>query len=700
MRVGMVGGGHIATIHGPAILKQLDTEIVGIVDRDVTRAKVLANKLKVHHVYQDARTMIDEQKPDLVHVLLPPQYHAEFAIMAMSHGCHVLVEKPMALTMADTEKMIEIATQHKVHLCVNHNLVFEKVVRQAIALASTGVIGEVVSVEACQTYDVRRTPAFTEEGAEYSHWSYRMNGGPLQDLMPHPASLIMEFLHDIKEVQSIGQNRGVLPRGWQDEIRVLIKSDSVLGYISISLNEKPDTIMLTIKGTKGTVHADLFNSILVVRKQSGLPRAVTRGLSGFQLTLQHLKGAVGNIYTFATGSIDKSGGIEPMISKFYDCVRHGGTPPISVDKSLRVVDLMNRIWPAPVTDVQQSSLMLHPTKKKDTSATALVTGASGFIGMHLVNKLLSEDVEIRTLVRPSSIHFGRLKKYDVDIVQGDLADAETIYKATEGIKTIYHVGAATNNSWEDNYQSTIKGTENLIQAAIAHKVERFIYISTITVYDLFSAKHGTKISESFPYPKNPKLLGAYTYSKIEAEKLLLNAYHQHGLKTTIMRPGMVIGPMGHIFFPLLGFHYGDRLFFIVGKGDNILPITYVENTVDCIYRASIEEKSAGQSYNIVDDGVITVRQYLECFIETTGIPARIVSVPYMVLYLATAIYGVVAHFGFLEKGKTSILQFKSKQAPVRFDNTKAKHEVGWTPRISVDEGLTRTFAWYANRSRH
>jgi predicted dehydrogenase len=90
MRVGIIGGGNIATIHGPAILKQPSTEIVGIVDRDVTRAKVLTNKLKIPHVYQDAKTMIDEQQPDLIHVLLPPQYHAECGMDVD----HILIYEP------------------------------------------------------------------------------------------------------------------------------------------------------------------------------------------------------------------------------------------------------------------------------------------------------------------------------------------------------------------------------------------------------------------------------------------------------------------------------------------------------------------------------------------------------------------------------------------------------------------------------
>ena len=148
MRVGIIGSGQIAKIHGPLILKLPNTKIVGIADKDIVRARSLATELKATQFYQDAEIMIEEQKPDIVHVLTPPQYHADLSIMAMNNGCNVLVEKPMALMMTDAEKMVEAAKHNKVRLCVNHNMVFEGVTRHAIEMACQGAIGEVVSVEA------------------------------------------------------------------------------------------------------------------------------------------------------------------------------------------------------------------------------------------------------------------------------------------------------------------------------------------------------------------------------------------------------------------------------------------------------------------------------------------------------------------------------------------------------------------------
>lgn len=695
MKVGIIGSGHIASVHGPIILKQPNTQIVGIADKDISRAKAAANELKIAQFYLDAKVMIEEQKPDIVHVLTPPQYHAELSIMAMNQGCHVLVEKPMALSMDDAQKMVQVSKEKNVRLCVNHNMVFENVVHSAMELVSQGTIGEIVSVEACYQFNARRYPAILENGAEYCHWSYQMNGGPLQDLIPHPASLVFEFIPDITEIQFIGHNRGVLPKSWQDEIRVLVNSSSVIGYISISLSEKPDIILFTMKGTKGIIQADLFNDIVTLRKKSSLPRAVSRGLSGFQLSTQYLKGFLRNIFRFIRGRVDKSNGVEPLISKLYESIRNGDESPISLAKSLRVVELMTRIWPSPAVG-RQEKIHHSIAKIKFSEPTTLVTGASGFIGTYLIKKLLSENIGVRALVRPNSIHAGRVKKVPVDIIEGDLIDPEVLYQATKGIETIYHAGSPMSNSWEEYEQVAIKGTESLIKAALDNEVKRFIQFSSLAVYELLKIKHKT-INEDSPYQTNPKEMGPYAWAKIETEKLVFEAYRKHGLGVTVVRPGMVFGPMGRVFFPHLGYNLQKQVFLLIGKGNVPLPLTYVENTVDGIYRASISDKAIGQIYNIIDDGEVTARYYLDQFIKISGGHARIISLPYFLPYFATFAYEVSSMLGILRKGITSRAQLAWKQAPVTFDNTKAKTDLGWKPNISMDEGLARTFAWYASK---
>jgi nucleoside-diphosphate-sugar epimerase/predicted dehydrogenase len=694
MKIAIAGAGNVAMVHGPIIAKQPNAEVVAVADTDLTRAKTAAAGLGECRYYLSFNDMIVQEKPDIIHILTPPQLHAEMCLFSMNQGCHVLVEKPMALTMKDAKKMIAVAQKNKVRLCVNHNKVFANVIQRALKFTSSGILGKVVSVEASYQYDARRYPAITEEGAEFSHWSYRLNGGPLHDHMPHPASLMFEFISEIQEVQTIGYSRGVLPKPWQDEIRVLVKSENAIGYISISLSEKPDTIYLTLKGTKGTILADLFNDILIVRKDSSLPRAIARGLSGFQISAQYLKGSLLNVYRFFSGRVDKSDGLEKLISKFYESIRNGDDSPVSLSKSLLVVDLMTRVWPNPVKDAKT----IRPFRSKTTRVkpTVLVTGASGFIGTHLTKKLVSEDIGVRALVRPNSIHAGRLSLLEIDTIEGDLGDPEILYQATKGIETVFHAGSPMSNDWQEYQRVAVEGTKHLVESCLVNGVKRLVHFSSLAVYDLQRISDG-KVREETPYRDNAHTIGAYARAKIETEKIVFDAYATQGLEVTVVRPGMVFGPLGRVFFPHFGYRYGDNIFLLIGKDTNPLPLTYVENTVEGIIRAATIEKAVGQAYNLIDDNEVTVREYLKRFTEVTGINPRIIALPYVIPYLATAGYEIAASLGLVKNGVTSRAQLKWKRATVKFDNTKAKSELGWQPEVTIQDGLTKTFQWYARK---
>lgn len=693
MKVGIIGAGHIAEVHGPVILSQENATLVGIADRDLMRAEATAERLGAANYYADAEEMIKIEKPDVVHVLVPPHLHADLSVMAMDLGCHVLVEKPLALSIDDAKRMIDGAKTNNVKLCVDHNLVYSKLIQKLLRHVRNGEIGDPVSAEVNFQFNVKRYPVILEKGAQYCHWSYRMNGGPLQDQIPHPASLIFELLTDIEEVKTIEKNRGRVPKPWNDEIRILVNSSTMMGAINISFSEKPDTISLQVKGTEGTIIADLYNETLTLQKNSALPRAAARGLAALIIGLQNLKAFFLNIFNFATGRVDKSNGIDPIVRKFYEAIRNDTEPPISYRKSYQVVELMNRVWPNPF---QEFSQVVSSSGKIQGDADVLVTGGSGFIGYHLIGKLLKAGHTVRTLVRLNSLHGGRLKGMDVEIIQGDLTNLETLEKAVKGVKKIFHAGSPMTNNWKDYEEGAVTATENLIRIALEKKVERFVQFSSLAVYELLDI-YGNSIEENSPYQKKPKLMGPYAWAKVKTEKMVLEAHKEKGLPATIVRPGIVIGPMGNLFPPHLGFKSGDRLFMMIGKGDTVLPFTYIENTVDAIYQASIEEKAIGNAYNIIDDGKITVKEYLDRYVANTGIPAKIISLPTFVPYSAVFIYEIVSSLGILKKGVTSRKQLKWKQAKVLFENKKAKEDLKWKQKVPLDEGLTKSFQWYGEK---
>ena len=697
MKVAIIGAGNIARAHGPAIRAIEGAQIVGVCDTNQLRAESSAAELGAEDFYTDAEVMLIEKRPDVVHVLTPPATHFALSKLAIHHGCNVLVEKPMALSTTDVQEMLDAAAENDVMICAGHNMAFDALTRKVAEMVTDGKVGVLVSVETSFRFDTNRYPAVRADGAQFTHWIYRLNGGPLQDLMPHPASLVFEFLHGFDEVKTISQEGSILPAGWPEEVRVVLKSASASAYISLSLHEKPDTTTLSIYGDKGAIHADYFSGIITVQQTSSMPRAINRLIHGYRTAYQSFVGATGNIFKVLFGKFDKSGGVNHLIESFYDAIRGNGPVPISKEKMLNTVRLIEAVWPKPSPGLVRAQNTVQQVRRNSVvkEATVLVTGASGFIGTHILKKLDDKGMQARAMVRPNSINAGRLIGSSVDVVYADLADANAVARACEGIEMIFHAGASTDGDWESNEQATIKGTRNVLEAAQKQGVKRMVHLSTLAVYELLDKAKNEIVSEGSAYQSKPRKMGPYAYCKIEAEKLVREATVSGDVGIAILRPGMVIGEGGYPFFPHLGFNLGGKLFLTIGKGAVPLPFTYVGNLVDAVYRAATEDAAIGQIYNIVDDARITARQYLDNFIEVAGADARVVNLPFFVPYLAIGGYEIAAAMRILPKGITSRAQLKWKQAPIIYDTSKAKNELNWQPTVSMQEAMERTFRAYA-----
>jgi nucleoside-diphosphate-sugar epimerase len=480
---------------------------------------------------------------------------------------------------------------------------------------------------------------------------------------------------------------------------VILKSGKASGYISLSLHEKPDTTTLSVFGDDGAIHADYFGGVITHQRTPVLPRAANRLMHGYRAARQSFAGASGTVFQVATGNFDKTAGMTQLVQCFYDSIRGRGPAPLTPERLLNTAKLIDAVWPEPSAGMRiaQETVLRHRSHHDAPKARALVTGASGFIGTHILDKLAEEGVPARALVRPNSINAGKLIGTSVEVVEADLTDAEAMLRACEGIETVIHAGAATASDWASNEQATINGTRHILAAARQQGVKKMVHVSTLSVYELLDKARNEVVTEESAYQKHPRRMGAYAACKIEAEKLVKQAMASGGIGIAIVRPGMVIGEGGFPFFPHLGFNLGGKLFLAIGKGAVPLPFTYVGNLVDAIYRAATLEAASGRIYNIVDDARVTARRYLEKFIEVTGIDGRVVNLPYIVPYTAIGAYELAAAVRLLPKGITSRAQLKWKQARVTYATSRAKSELDWRPGVDMDEAMERTFRAYAEK---
>jgi nucleoside-diphosphate-sugar epimerase len=297
----------------------------------------------------------------------------------------------------------------------------------------------------------------------------------------------------------------------------------------------------------------------------------------------------------------------------------------------------------------------------------LVTGATGFLGSHLASALAVRGDAVRALSRGTGGE-SRLQKTHIEIVRGDLRDRDSLRKAIAGVDVVCHTAAAMRGSWREYAETTIQGTEWMLKLSQEAGVKRFVHISSITVYRTWDRGREALIDETCPWDPDPERLGPYTHSKIEAEKLTFR-YLRQGLPVVVIRPGIIYGPGGRVMHPNVGYFVTKKLFLLVGGGDNPLPLTYVDNTVD---GAAITQKEFLDRYRaVVDDRFVTL------------------SLPLPLLLAGAVLVRQLKRFG-MTSIVTTAYGLRAQYANVRFDAAKARRELGWQPCITLEEGLRHT----------
>ncbi|MDD5173878.1 MAG: NAD-dependent epimerase/dehydratase family protein [Candidatus Omnitrophica bacterium] len=319
----------------------------------------------------------------------------------------------------------------------------------------------------------------------------------------------------------------------------------------------------------------------------------------------------------------------------------------------------------------------------------LVTGATGFVGSHIAERLVKEGEEVLALVRKTS-NTGFLSGIGVKFAYGDINDLESVRKAMRGIDIVYH-SAALADEWispKEAYRVNVEGTKNLLDAVREAGVKRFVFISSLAVLGM-KDHHGTPADS--PYYKTGD---SYIDTKIDSERLVMDYYEKYGLPVTVVRPGFVFGPRDNKLIPRLSERLGKKQFMFVGSGKNKINAVYVENLTDAIISAARSEKSVGQKYNVTNDSGMTLEDLVFKIVDIWKFDTPKKHIPKFMAYLVCNILTAMARLAkakeppYITKTRIKFLSLN-----LDFDIKKTKDDLGYDPRISIEEGLRRTKDW-------
>jgi predicted dehydrogenase len=342
MKVGVVGGGQIAAIHIPYIRSISGTEIVGLTDSNEVRARETAARFGINKAYRTLGELLETNRPDVVHILTPPQTHAALAIQAMEAGCHVLVEKPMAVNLEEAEAMEAAAGRHGVKLCIDHNHLFDPAVVQARAMVAQGIIGEIVSVEAFEGFSVGAPDNPYVQPGSADHWVHRLPGASSRTWrrtgVPDAG-----VPRSAEESHAVARRRdGYRPRSRTS--RVLATSDNGIGCFMVSLSIQPFMKYVHVYGTEGTIRVNLTTNGLTLIRNRELPRALARGMLGIDEATQLVRGTVSNAVKVATGRLRSYPGLGILINEFYRSIDENRPAPVDGEAGREVVRVLDMVW--------------------------------------------------------------------------------------------------------------------------------------------------------------------------------------------------------------------------------------------------------------------------------------------------------------------------------------------------------------------
>ena len=318
----------------------------------------------------------------------------------------------------------------------------------------------------------------------------------------------------------------------------------------------------------------------------------------------------------------------------------------------------------------------------------LVTGATGFIGANLVERLLLREHEIFCLVRETST-LKRLKKMNIAIVHGDLADKNSLKCLPDmNIDAVFHL-AGLMGAWgipeSEYWKINVNGTKNILDIFTQTGVKKFVYSSTAGVLGPLKKPPA---DENFPF--NPSNI--YEQTKAESEKIVLSYYYETGFPVTVVRPEFVYGPKD---MHTLGLFKAVKkgLFPIIGQGSSTLHPTYIDDLIQGFELCLGQQRAIGKTYIIAGERYVTVKELVQKIATSLQTNMHSIKIP---IWLAN-----VAAFTMESSARIFKYQPPLTRSRVKFftenrgcDISKAKKELGYRPLVSLDEGLRRTVEWY------
>jgi 2-alkyl-3-oxoalkanoate reductase len=676
-RVALVGCGRIADVHVDALRSVPDALLAACCDLDEAAARGFAARHGIASAYADVEIMLTQSRPDVVHVLTPPGSHRALVETCARHGAHVYVEKPLASSETDARAIVEAAKAARTHVCPGHNRLFDPPFLELRRRVEAGEVGRVLSVRAEQGFGYESVAR-----AAKIPWSYGYDWGIFENLIPHALYLVTHFLANPGTPLVAAFDLGTVKEAAVEELHVLIPSDAAVGEVVLSMNAAPQRVRLEVIGTRGSLTADYVGLHVTGAVLGGLPGVVQRLTGGFQTAWQHAAGSTTFILGALTGRILPYMGLRGLVAEFYRSLREGLAPPVLAEDGVVTVRLMEQIRHAVTAKVKPRLQIGHTS----SPARTLVTGATGFLGGRLVERLSQAGVQARATTRIAS----RARALEgVEWVRCDLASEDDLRRAMAGVETVFHCGGMVGapGSLQEFEEANVRGTLRVARLAAEMGVRNLVYVSSISVYGI-PPRGARYLDESAAYDARAEERGFYTQSKLGADRALLqHAAESLRPRIIVLRPGTIYGPAAPLPIGRLELPSPFRERPLIAGGRAVpMPLSFVDNVVDAMLAAEHADVPSGSVFNVVDDPDCSQGSVAAAITDASRGRIRPRFVPYSLAWVLMLGMDALA---LVRRGKLGTARYRLARtlADMRYPCHAAREELHWVPRVSPSQGL-------------
>jgi nucleoside-diphosphate-sugar epimerase len=321
----------------------------------------------------------------------------------------------------------------------------------------------------------------------------------------------------------------------------------------------------------------------------------------------------------------------------------------------------------------------------------LVTGATGFTGGHLATTLAARGYEVRALVRPRSVERfqqSQAARAGVLAVCGDLTDAQALAAAAAGTDVVYHIAATYREAGQPDsaYRDVnVRGTENVLHAALRGGARRVVHCSTGGVHGHIAHPPA---NEDAPFSPGD----IYQETKLEAEKLAREFGGAHSFEVVVARPIGIYGP-GDMRFLKMFRGLARGRFPMLGTGDVFYHLTFIDDLVEGFRLCGEVDAAAGRTYILAGPRYTTLNELVGLIARTLGVQPPRVHLPVWPFWTAGLLCEMICVPLRIEPPLyRRRVDFYTKSRA--FDTTRARSELGYAPRVDLEEGIRRTAVWY------